>query len=159
MLGIVELCKLFVSKIFIFFYNPFIIIIIISLVIPGGAGWKGTADNSDNHSPSLAALCDSVKDRPVHFQILSSASFFCLPLHIPLGTLLRKDSFCQAWSCHLSIPHHFSFLHNLKQAVMWSKGCNSPSFFNLFICNVVSVRDVQDLTVAFQCISGGLQWV
>ena len=126
-------------------------------------------------SQLCAALCHLAKDRPVHFPDvifppLLSTAFSCsrhhalkdkmvvwVLSHINLWLfnakpifmqIALKDSFCQVWSCHVSIPHNFSFLHDAKVFVMWPRDY-SYSFFDLLICDVVSVWDVQKPSVAF----------
>ena len=75
------------------------------------------------------------------------ASSVCLFVFL-LVLCLLQDSFCQTWwSRQMSITHHFSFLHNVKQPVISTKS-GSYSFSDFLICDVIFVWDVQDFTVA-----------
>ena len=93
-------------------------------------------------SRSWVAMSGSAKDKSDNSRVFAA-------FHLSVSSSRHcalQDSFCQTWCSRHKNIHHFSFLHDVMQAVKWPK--SSRFFFDVLICDVVSVWDIPDLTVA-----------
>ena len=103
-------------------------------------GHRGTTDEFATipfHLVLLpAALVELAKSIPVHYLILSSHLFFCLPLFlfaftVPCRIVFPKPEDLETWPNHLS----FCFMIRVRSSIIFSNGCLDLSA-NLLIGNM-----------------------